>query len=249
MTAEELGATIDHSLSLWERAGVRDLRHATAFRRNVLNGYTEPTEEISALRSQQAVMNAQAKPASRPWRRFLRFSVRGLILLVLLMGGSLGWIVRIARIEREAAKAARQSGGWVLYDWQERSVHGAVSGEPAAPAWLVKLIGVEYFGRITEGRLGVSGTDATLEPVARLERLQWLRLDRTAVTDLGLLHLRGMSSLSRLDVCGTHVTDAGIAQLKGLVKLKQLELYGTEVTDAGVRELREALPPGMAIGR
>ena len=33
-------------------------------------------------------------PISRPWRRFLRFSVRGLIVVVLLIGGGLGWLVR-----------------------------------------------------------------------------------------------------------------------------------------------------------
>jgi len=35
-----------------------------------------------------------SEPISRPWRRFLRFSVRGLIVLVLLVGVWLGWISR-----------------------------------------------------------------------------------------------------------------------------------------------------------
>ena len=151
--------------------------------------------------------------------------------------------------QREAVAAVRRSGGSVLYDWQERGTHGQVSGEPAVPAWLVELVGVEYFGHILEVRLGSSGTDATLEPVSRLERVQWMRLAGSAVTDRGLVHLSGMSSLSRLDLEGTRVTDAGILQLRGLTKLKSLELSGTQVTDAGVRELRESLPPGMSIGR
>ena len=165
---------------------------------------------------------------------------RGLVILVLMIGGWLGWIVRGARIQREAVAAVRRTGGSVLYDWQIRGDHGAVGGEPGAPAWLVELIGVEYFGDITEVRLGVSGTDTALEPVAQLEGVQWLRLDRTAVTDLGLAHLRRMSSLSRLDLWDTRVTDAGIVQLKGLTRLKQLGLSGTSVTDAGVRDLRQA---------
>jgi hypothetical protein len=135
-------------------------------------------------------MTNPAKPVSRPWRRFLRFSVRGLIVVVLLVGGWLGWIVRSARIQREAVAAVRQSGGWVLFDCEERSVHGAISGEPAAPTWLVELIGVEYFCHIIEVRLGVSGTDAALERIARLERVQFLHLDCTSVTDLGLLRSR-----------------------------------------------------------
>ena len=38
-------------------------------------------------------MTDQAKPVSRPWRRFLRLSVRGLIVLVLLIGAGFGWLV------------------------------------------------------------------------------------------------------------------------------------------------------------
>ena len=34
-------------------------------------------------------MPDQAKSVARPWRRFLRFSVRGLIVLVLVIG--VGW--------------------------------------------------------------------------------------------------------------------------------------------------------------
>ena len=36
------------------------------------------------------------KPFSRPWRRFLRFSVRGTIGIVLIIGVWLGWFVRSA---------------------------------------------------------------------------------------------------------------------------------------------------------
>ena len=39
-------------------------------------------------------MTDQANPISRPWRRFLRFSVRGPVVLVLVIGGGLGWIVQ-----------------------------------------------------------------------------------------------------------------------------------------------------------
>ena len=34
-------------------------------------------------------MTDQAKPISRPWRSFPRFSVRGLVVLVLVIGGGL----------------------------------------------------------------------------------------------------------------------------------------------------------------
>ena len=53
--------------------------------------------------------------ASRPWRRLLRFSVRGLIVLVLSIGLGTGWLVRSARIQQEAVAAIQAAGGTVQY--------------------------------------------------------------------------------------------------------------------------------------
>ena len=54
-------------------------------------------------------MPDQARPVRRPWRRSLRFSVRGLIVLVLVIGAGLGSLVRSARIQREAVAAIKNS--------------------------------------------------------------------------------------------------------------------------------------------
>ena len=62
-------------------------------------------------------MTDQAKPVRRPWQRFLRFSVRGLIVLVLVIGAGVGWLVRSARIQRDAVAAIQNAGGSVSYDW------------------------------------------------------------------------------------------------------------------------------------
>ncbi len=63
-------------------------------------------------------MPDQTKPVRRPWRRFLRFSVRGLIVVVLVIGAWLGWLVRSARIQREAVAAIEHARGSVSYDWE-----------------------------------------------------------------------------------------------------------------------------------
>jgi hypothetical protein len=60
-------------------------------------------------------------PVPHPWRRYLRFSARGLIVLVLLIGGGLGWVVRSvrsARIQRGAVAAIVRGGGSVKYNWE-----------------------------------------------------------------------------------------------------------------------------------
>ena len=54
-----------------------------------------------------------AESVSHHWRRYLRFSVRGLIILVLVIGGWLGWIVRSAHIHRDAVATIENSRGHV----------------------------------------------------------------------------------------------------------------------------------------
>ena len=39
-------------------------------------------------------MTTPRKRRYRSWRRYLRFSVRGLIVLVLVVGAGMGWLVR-----------------------------------------------------------------------------------------------------------------------------------------------------------
>lgn len=40
----------------------------------------------------------------------------------------------------------------------------------------------------------------------------------------------------------TAITDAGLVHIKGLTELQDFELRYTQVTDAGVAELKKALP-------
>ena len=58
------------------------------------------------------------RPSQKIWRRWLRLSVRGLMILVLILGGGLGWIVHRAKTQRVAVAAIEKAGGWVRYDWE-----------------------------------------------------------------------------------------------------------------------------------
>jgi internalin A len=210
-----------------------------------------------------------AGPVPHPWLRSLRYSVRGLIVLVLVIGTGLGWIVHQANVQRDAVAAIERTGANVLYSWDFEEGNRIPGGTPWAPQWFADLIGVDYFGHVTFVGLPIPmyppATDATLAEVGRLTRLQVLSADSTSLSDAGLAHLKGLAKLSRLELNGTRITDAGLAHLKGLTnlshlglsgtkvsdaglahlkgltKLIYLELVGTEVTDAGLRELKKAL--------
>ena len=86
------------------------------------------------------------------------------------------------------------------------------------------------------------------------------------MTDAGLEHLKGLTRLQSLNLAETKVTDAGLEHLKGLTHLQSLDLMSnqgdrrwaetsqridqtpiakpgtTKVTDAGVKGLQKALP-------
>jgi hypothetical protein len=134
-----------------------------------------------------------AQPSLKAWRHWLRFSVRGLLVLVLVIGGGLGWIVHQAHVQRDAVGAITRAGGSVMYDWEWNNGKSVPGGKPWAPRWLVDLIGVDYFGHVAMVDLwGAHVTDAEL--------LQ--------------LHLRGLTDLSYLTLIDGQVSDAGIEKLK-----------------------------------
>ena len=56
------------------------------------------------------------------------------------------------------------------------------------------------------------------------------------------MHLKGLRNLEYLLLNKTAVTDEGLRQLAGLKQLEMLSLHGTRVTDAGVEDLQKSLP-------
>jgi internalin A len=128
----------------------------------------------------------------------------------------------------------------VQYDWEWREGSHVLRGNPRAPTWLVDLIGVDYFGHVTDVRFFSlsKATDATFVHVRRLTQLERLHIFRSPLGDAGLAHLKGLTKLSYLRLHGARITDAGLVHPKGLNNLSELSLYGTQVTDAAVRSRR-----------
>jgi Leucine Rich repeat len=216
-------------------------------------------------------------------RRFV-ISLRSMMILVLVFGGWLGWFVRRVQVQHDAVAAVKNAGGSVFYDLESRNagpnpyrnswVPDWLGGDQAwIPKWMMSGAGIDYFGNVVEVNLIPSRTndpmradDGTLALVARLERLQGLRLTSSAVTDAGmaylsgltnlrdlqagrtqigdsgLAHIKSLTSLRSLYIADTPVSDAGLAHLRGLTNLSTLYLSGTKVTDDGVLALERALP-------
>jgi hypothetical protein len=163
-------------------------------------------------------MNDQAKPVSRPWQRFLRFSVRGVIVLVLVIGGWLGWVVRSARIQREAVAAIETDGrGGVAYDWDKGAGIPDARGRPPAPRWLVDFVGVDYFGRVRSVVL-FDARPATIAAISRLSGLRRLAINGRGLRDTDLAPLEDLTELSDQDAGQRNVLRAPRGRLTCLIR-------------------------------
>lgn len=168
---------------------------------------------------------------------WLRTSVRALMLLILLVGGGLGWLVHRAHQQRDAVAAIQRAGGYVEYDWQFRGGVPVSNGAPQYPRWIVDGVGVDYFSNVVSVFLEGEVSDAEMAHVGHLGRLERLTMEGSTVTDAMLAHLVGLTRLNTLELNGTQVGDAGLARLKALTSLEILSLGGTRTSDSGMAHL------------
>jgi hypothetical protein len=201
-------------------------------------------------------MNAVSQsPTPKPRRRWLQFSLRTLMVLMLAVGCGFGWLgmkVKEARDQREAVEVIRRFGGHVTCVAAPRNTMRT------AATWVGRLFGED----LSEDVISVSFEDAEvtddgLRHLKAFGQLRRLSLSGAAITDNGLKYLDGLSQLERLELGrkapwfvdsdlsqqsaarqgGTRITDGGLAHLEELRRLKTLYLVGTEVTDMGLQHL------------
>ena len=203
--------------------------------------------------SLETLTTAPAEPRRR--RRFM-FSLRSMMIAVLVFGGWLGWFVRRVQVQQDAVAAVKNAGGSVVYDLEWRNggtnpyrqswLPNWLGGDQAwLPKWMTRGAGLDYFGDVVQVSLIPSrvndpraANDATLVLVGRLDRLHGLRLTSSAVTDAGLAQLKSLRELRDLQIGHTKIGDAGLAHLRGLTGLRSLYIADTQVGDAGLTHLR-----------
>ena len=194
--------------------------------------YSPPT--ANSWRRQAAVVKGHTM---RLPRLRLTLSLRGLMILVLVFGGVLGWKARRVSIQRRAVAAIRRAGGLVTYDY-----HVAAEGtsnpnpQPWAPGWLRRVAGDEWFQEVIvvslfDGPFLVETQvkEDLVPAVATLDRLEGLEISLYSLTPAGLAPLIELPRLKELHI-RLHGPDPGPSDLAPLAKMRHLESLAVETS-------------------
>ncbi|MEX0711148.1 MAG: hypothetical protein WD278_02285 [Pirellulales bacterium] len=198
-------------------------------------------------------MAAQETEAPRPKRRWLTFSLRGTFVLLTVLCIWLAWFAVQATSARKQARAVKEitkMGGRLRFDYEvDTAGQKKKNAKPAAPAWLRKAVGEDYFrtvvtadvawgGRVTAQHSQVSNRD--LAVFKKLSGVTTLELGgHLTITDHGLVHLAELNTLRVLYLYRTGVTGPGLQHLSSLLNLESLSLEHSSVRDEGLAHLRD----------
>jgi hypothetical protein len=123
-------------------------------------------------------------------RRFLRFSIRTLLIVLTIFCVALGWKVERARKQREAVAWVHEMGGSVNYDYEfDDDGSSATDAKPPGSEWLRKHLGRDFFDDV-------------------------VRVSLTEVGVSDVTPLSGLTSLVELYLEGPQVSEEAVEQLK-----------------------------------
>ena len=196
------------------------------------------------MRSFLAKMAAFLKPK----RRWFQYSLRTLLVIMVIVACVLSWKMNQLHKRRSAVEAIKALGGHVSYNYQFDANNSPIEGNSPGPDWLCRLAGDDFFASVVG--VSLSRRDiADVTPLADLPNLKWVGLSTTSVSDL--TPLAELADLRKLDLLTTQVSDLSplskLTNLEGLIldntavrdvsplaemsKLQWLRLLNTQVTD------------------
>lgn len=156
-------------------------------------------------------------------RRWLSFSLRGLLAAVTLICVWLGWNVERKRRQQAIIAAIHELGGEIVYERPPGELTDILRG-PAAP--------------IEVNLLSRSATDEIVSKLHALKKLRNLRLRGAYVTDVGAAALGNMTNLETLELFYPYITDEGLAHLSRLKGLRKLTIMHTQFSDDAVDRMQ-----------
>lgn len=202
-----------------------------------------------------------AEPPTRSTRRWHRFSLRTLLIVVILVAVGLSLLMRHVHEQRETVQ--REKVAVAELNKLGGSVVCAIQAEPVLPSlpvWLRKILGDEeyqpvesvlYRANMAIVELGsrhpieieglsssnAQGTDAGLKHIGQLTAVRGLYMENRNFENAELEYLCKLSSLKHIDLKYTPITDVGLEYIGRLTTLESLDLCNTKITDAGLEHI------------
>lgn len=198
---------------------------------------------------------------SNPNRRWFRFSLRTLFVLVTVLCVWLGFKVNSAHRQKEAVAMLRNAGAEIAYDYQMVPVPPPAppmvlmhpGGKmfdpnqlPPSPPWLRKFLGDEYFHAVVGVKLspaqpGIKKSD--LDALGKLPEVCRFSLTGTgpSIGDKDLTVLGQLPKLEELHLDNAHIDGSCLALLPAPGRLTALSLAGTDTDDATLEQV-ERMP-------
>jgi hypothetical protein len=179
----------------------------------------------------------------RTQRRWLRFSLRTVFLLVTFYCGWLAFLTLRAREQHRAVDRIEQLHGAVAYGFEiDAEGNWKRNAQPLVPAWIRGRMGEDYFRRvaIVNFHENADPTDDDLCIFSELSDVQQLSFSNCRrITDAGLSHLSGLGLLKILVLDGTSVRGTGLRYLLPLGQLEGLTFSSTPLSDEGLENLAD----------
>lgn len=173
-------------------------------------------------------------------RRWLRFSLRSLLLVVTGLSIWLGLHLDAVRRQSAAIAEVKRLGGRACYDYQYAGDGELTEGESPSPVWLFGWLGPDFFhdvvfvdmSRNADGQENTQTTDEIKAVLPDFRELRTLYLTQGQATDDCLRAVGRLSKLEQL-FCWNAIeaTDAAIAPLANLPRLKSLHFSNSWITD------------------
>lgn len=196
------------------------------------------------------VVQIEAAVVTTPRR--LQFSLRALLLLMVLASACCGWVMKERR-HIEQRRIALASFGefhqidpqptwrlWLLGDDTPRYAHKFSTTTWATLDAMTYLAELDQLDSLTLD--GSRFTEAKWQCLRYFARLKELSLIDFRITGAELRHLCELKKLEKLWLLNCQVTHAGVVPLKKLSQLHVLRIDGSQVSSQCETDLRQAMP-------
>ena len=199
---------------------------------------------------------APDKPGLAKPKRWVRFSLRAMLLATAIIAVWFGWIVNRAEKQKAAVAAIQVSKGLIQYDCHTNffvrspfsikylspteSELDARLGSPRLRA----LIGEDYFQEVVSVVLFRDNyKEGVLETLHGLPSLKYVCLHRLPLSDAEIQSLAQIPRLETLILYDCEIADESLRHLSKARHLSKLGLSFTTITDANVDHLKKM--PGL----